>query len=86
MDEIGEDGARATKLAILVIFFVLLIDFRNIKKVILAMIPLVVGVLWMVGVMEISGLQITLLNIMAIPMIIGIGIDDGVHIVHQLSN
>ncbi|MFC1527162.1 MMPL family transporter [Candidatus Neomarinimicrobiota bacterium] len=83
MDEIGEDGARATKLAIFVIFVVLLIDFRSIKKAILAMIPLVVGVVWMVGVMEISGLQITLLNIMAIPMIIGIGIDDGVHIVHR---
>jgi len=83
MDEIGEDGARATKLAILVIFFVLLIDFRSIKKSILAMIPLVVGVVWMVGVMEITGLQLTLLNIMAIPMIIGIGIDYGVHIVHR---
>ena len=33
--------------------------------------------------MEITGLQITLLNIMAIPMIIGIGIDDGVHIIHR---
>jgi len=37
----------------------------------------------MVGTMEMSGLQITLLNIMAIPMIIGIGIDYGVHIVHR---
>ena len=83
MDEIGEDGGKATKLAILVIFIVLLIDFRNLKKVVLAMIPLVVGVLWMVGIMELTGLQITLLNIMAIPMIIGIGIDDGVHIVHR---
>lgn len=83
MNEIGEDGKLATKLALVVIFFVLLIDFRSIKKVILAMIPLVVGVVWMVGAMEILGLQITLLNIMAIPMIIGIGIDDGVHIVHR---
>ena len=33
--------------------------------------------------MEATGLQITLLNIMAIPMIIGIGIDDGMHIVHR---
>ncbi|MBU0727632.1 MMPL family transporter, partial [Patescibacteria group bacterium] len=65
------------------IFLVLLIDFQSIKKVLLAMIPLVVGIVWMVGVMELFGLQITLLNIMAIPMIIGIGIDDGVHIVHR---
>lgn len=83
MDEIGQDGRRATKLAIFVIFIVLLVDFKNIRKVILAMVPLVVGVLWMVGVMELSGLQITLLNIMAIPMIIGIGIDDGVHVIHR---
>jgi hypothetical protein len=83
MDEIGEDGKRATELAIVVIFLVLLLDFRSFKKTILAMIPLVVGVVWMVGVMEITGLQITLLNIMAIPMIIGIGIDDGVHIIHR---
>ncbi len=83
MDEIGEDGRQATRLAIFVIFLILLIDFRSIKKVILAMIPLIVGVVWMVGVMELTGLQITLLNIMAIPMIIGIGIDDGVHIVHR---
>jgi predicted RND superfamily exporter protein len=83
MDEIGEDGKLATKLALWVIFFVLLIDFRSIKKAILAMIPLIIGVVWMVGAMEILGLQITLLNIMAIPMIIGIGIDDGVHIVHR---
>ena len=35
--------------------------------------------------MEVTGLQITPLNIMAIPMIIGIGIGigDGVHIVHR---
>jgi hypothetical protein len=83
MDEIGEDGLKATKLAIFVIFLILFVDFRSIKKALLAMMPLVIGVIWMVGVMEISGLQLTLLNIMAIPMIIGIGIDDGVHIVHR---
>ena len=83
MDEIGEDGTQATKLALFVIFLVLLADFRSIKKALLAMLPLTIGIVWMVGVMEISGLQITLLNIMAIPMIIGIGIDDGVHIVHR---
>ena len=47
------------------------------------MIPLVIGVGWMVGVMEITRLHITLLNIIPIPMIIGIGIDDGGHIVHR---
>jgi len=83
MDEIGVDGKKATYLAMIVIFIVLLIDFRSVSKALLAMTPLIIGVIWMVGVMEMSGLMITLLNIMAIPMIIGIGIDDGVHIVHR---
>ena len=83
MDEIGTDGKRATILAVIVIFIVLLIDFRSFSKALLAMTPLIIGVVWMIGVMEMSGLMITLLNIMAIPMIIGIGIDDGVHIVHR---
>jgi predicted RND superfamily exporter protein len=83
MDAIGADGGLATRLAIIVIFLILLADLRNVRKALMAMIPLVVGAVWMVGIMEISGLQLTLLNIMAIPMIIGIGIDDGVHIVHR---
>ncbi|MFC1550110.1 RND family transporter [Candidatus Neomarinimicrobiota bacterium] len=85
MDEIGRDGAQATKIALAVIFLILLLDFRRLGKALLAIIPLVFGVVWMVGVMEFSGLQLTLLNIMAIPMIIGIGIDDGVHIVHRYN-
>lgn len=83
MDLIGEDGTKATVLALIVIMVLLLIDFRSVRKMVLAVVPLVVGVLWMLGVMEISGLQLTLMNIMAIPMIIGIGIDDGVHVIHR---
>ena len=37
----------------------------------------------MLGVMELSGLQLTMMNAMAVPLIIGIGIDDGVHIIHR---
>lgn len=83
MDLFAEDGKRATLLAALVIVLLLLADFRDVRKMILAVIPLVIGVVWMLGVMELTGLQITMLNIMAIPMIIGIGIDDGVHVIHR---
>jgi len=37
----------------------------------------------MVGIMGLTGMQLTLLNIMAIPLILGIGIDYGVHLVHR---
>lgn len=83
LDLFARDGKLATSLAIVVIFLLLLADFRSLQKAALGMIPLVIGTAWMLGVMELTGLQITMLNVMAIPLIIGIGIDDGVHIIHR---
>lgn len=83
MDLFGADGKFATKLALVVIFVILLLDFRSVRKAGLALVPLVIGALWMLGVMELSGLQLTMMNAMAVPLIIGIGIDDGVHIIHR---
>ncbi len=80
---IGADGRRASLLTLLVVLAFLWLDFRSLKLALLAMLPLLFGVIWMVGIMGAAGIQLTLLNIMAIPLIIGIGIDDGVHIIHR---
>jgi hypothetical protein len=37
----------------------------------------------MVGLMKLIGMQLTIINVMGLPMIIGIGIDYGVHVVHR---
>ena len=37
----------------------------------------------MVGIMKSFGLLLDFVNLMGIPMIVGIGIDDGVHILHR---
>jgi len=83
IDFFAQDGKLATGLALGVIFLILLGDFRTLRKASLALVPLVIGTIWMLGTMELTGLQITMVNIMAIPLIIGIGIDDGVHIIHR---
>jgi len=80
---IGNDGKNAALLTILVVFLLLWLDFRKIKYAILAMIPLVTGFVWMVGLMKLLGMQLTIVNVMGLPMIIGIGIDYGVHVVHR---
>jgi len=80
---IGKDGLISTILAIVVVFLVLLVDFRNVKIVLITMIPLIFGAVWMVGLLSTFGLNLTLVNLMGIPMIVGIGIDFGVHIMHR---
>jgi predicted RND superfamily exporter protein len=80
---IGEDGKISCLLALAVVFLLLWLDFGSIKEAIIAMVPLIVGAVWMVGMLTIFGLKFTIVNVMALPMIIGIGIDDGVHLMHR---
>lgn len=80
---ITRDGRNSVILSIFVVFLLLLLDFRRLSYTLVAMIPLTAGVFWMVGLMKLVGMQLDIMNVMGLPMIIGIGIDDGVHIVHR---
>jgi hypothetical protein len=83
IDIIGQDGRRAMLLTIVIVFLLLWADFRNQKHALMAMIPLMAGLVWMVGLMRLTGQKFTVMNVMGLPMILGIGIDDGVHIIHR---
>ena len=83
VEVIGRDGRNAMLLTLVIVFLLLSVDFRNPLHSLMAMIPLAFGAFWMVGIMKISGMMLTVMNVMAFPLIIGIGIDDGVHIVHR---
>jgi predicted RND superfamily exporter protein len=80
---IGRDGRNAALLTLVIVFLLLWVDFRNPGHSLMAMIPLALGIFWMVGLMHLTGMQLTVMNVMGLPMIIGIGIDDGVHILHR---
>lgn len=80
---IGSDGRNAALLTLGIVFLLLCLDFLSPRLALMAMIPLALGVFWMVGLMHLFGMQLTVMNVMGLPMIIGIGIDDGVHIVHR---
>ncbi len=83
IDYIKRDGVRATILTILIVLLFLWLDFRRLSTALMAMIPLLAGGIWMVGLMKTFGMMFTFVNVMGIPMIVGIGIDDGVHLLHR---
>jgi len=82
----GRDGRNAALLTLAVVFLLLCLDFFNPRHALMAMIPLALGVFWMVGSMYLLGMKLTIMNVMVLPIIIGIGIDDGVHILHRWRN
>jgi predicted RND superfamily exporter protein len=80
---IGRDGRNAALLTLVVVFVLLTVDFRKPGHALMAMIPLMAGMAWMVGLMHLVGRQLDVMNVMALPLILGIGIDNGVHIIHR---
>lgn len=69
--------------AFVVVLIVLLLDYRNAYLSLLSMIPLIVGAVMMVGVMATFDIKLNFVNMVVIPLIIGIGIDYGVYMVHR---
>ncbi len=79
----GRDGRNAILLTVVLVFILLSVDFQSLRYALIAMIPLAFGMLWMLGFMHIFGMKINVVNIIGLPLIVGIGIDDGVHIMHR---
>jgi len=77
------DGVRAAYMALVAIFLVLLVDFKNLKLVILTMLPLMFSFVALFGFMGLTGIKFDFVNIIAVPLLIGMGVDDAVHISHR---
>lgn len=79
---LGEAPLMVVLTALLVVTVVGL-TFRSVRWSVLALTPLVVGVLWMLAAMELTGVPLSFYNLVVLPAILGIGSDSGVHIAHR---
>ena len=74
---------KAALWAFLVITVLIFADFRNAYAALLTLLPLVVGMIWMVGVMVVGGINFNPANIMVLPLIVGIGVAYGIYVVQR---
>lgn len=61
-------------------------DFRNLRDALFAMLPPVGGGLMTFGGLGLLGVDLNPANLIALPLVLGIGVDDGVHIVHDFRS
>ena len=59
------------------------INFGSIRWAMFALLPLVIGILWMLLMMEMLSLKLNFYNLVVLPAVLGIGNDAGVHLVHR---
>jgi hopanoid biosynthesis associated RND transporter like protein HpnN len=74
---------RAGMYAFGVIVLVLWLDFRKPRNTLIAVTPLVLGVLCSLGVLGLCDIPLNPANMIAFPLILGVGVDNGVHILHD---
>lgn len=74
---------NAALYALAAVAVVLVLDFRSIPLALLALSPVAAGVIQMFGVMGLLGIPLNPANMIVLPLILGIGLDDGVHVVHD---
>jgi hopanoid biosynthesis associated RND transporter like protein HpnN len=85
------EGLRAMKngflmaalYASIAMVLVLLLDFRSLKYTLLALAPLVMGIIATLGLMTMLGISFNPANMIAVPLILGVGADNGVHVLHD---
>ncbi len=68
--------------AIVILVF---IHFRSLGPVMLSLLPVAIGTLWMVGFMGWTGIPFNPANIMTLPLVIGIGVTNGIHILNRFA-
>jgi len=74
---------RASTVALAVLAILLLLDLRSIRRTILILIPLLLSLFLSLALIPVMGMKANVVNLMAFPLILGIGIDDGVHLYHR---
>jgi len=67
------------------IILLVFLHFRSVVQVALALLPVAVGALWMVGFMGWTGIPFNPANIMTLPLVIGIGVTNGIHILNRFA-
>ena len=76
---------RAGLLALAVIAIVLWLDFRNLRGMLLGLFPLAIGIVATLGTLGLLGLPLNPANLIALPLIVGVGVDNGVHVLHDYA-
>ncbi len=85
------EGLRALKngfllaglYALAAIALVLYADFRQARDVLLGLLPLALGMVILMALLRLFDVALNPANLIVLPLIVGVGVDNGVHILHD---
>ncbi|HHE51666.1 MAG TPA: hypothetical protein ENL30_01220 [Candidatus Acetothermia bacterium] len=82
-DYMRRDFLLSTGFALAMIILTLWRSMGGWKRALIAASPLILGYVWMLGGMRLLQVDFNFINITISPLLIGIGVDSGIHIMHR---
>jgi hypothetical protein len=76
---------QAALYALGAIALMVFLHFRSFVAVVLALLPVAIGTTWTVGIMGATHIPFNPANIMTLPLVIGIGVTNGIHILNRFA-
>ena len=81
--QMQQSYVHAAIYSVLAVAIILMLDLGSVRFVLLAILPMACGMVQLFGLLGWIGIPLNPANLIVLPLILGIGIDDGVHIVHD---
>lgn len=76
---------EAALYSLIAISILVWIHFRSLTCVLLALIPVAIGSIWLLGFMGAADIPFNPANIMTLPLVVGIGVTNGIHILNRFA-
>ncbi len=81
--QVVKDAYLAFILGAIAAFVIIILDFRSLLPALYSLVPLSLGLVWMLGTLRLLNEPLNMMNIFVTTMIIGIGSDYGIYFVHR---
>lgn len=83
---LGRDTGITTMISFILVFIIASIAYYSLRVGIIALIPVIIGIIWTVGIMGFMGVPFTALSTGLIALVLGIGVDFSIHLVNSIYN
>ena len=80
---VKKDFVVALIASLIAVLLLVIIKYRNVRAVIVCMVPLTFSILCIMGTMRLMGIKINFVNMISLPLLIGSGVDYGIYIISR---
>ena len=85
IDTLRADGPRVVVATVGAVFICLILLFRSLRATLFVLVPLALSIIWLGGIYWLAGWKLNMFSVVAFPLLIGMGIDNAIHVYHRFS-